>query len=57
MNPALAVALISLLQVGLTQGPGAIKNIMDAWAKVDPTFQDFDALALLATERLAKKGV
>jgi hypothetical protein len=55
MNPALAVALIQLIQVGLTEGPGAIKGIMDAWSKVDPTFEDFDALTMLAADRLAKK--
>ena len=55
MNPAWAVALIQLFQLGLTEGPKAIHTVMDAWQKVDPEFKDFDTLAVMAKDRLAKK--
>lgn len=55
MNPAVALAAISLIQLLITEGPKALHDIMVAWNKVDPTFEDFDALALLALEKINEK--
>ena len=57
MNPALALAIISLTEMLITKGPKALKDTLDAWQKVDPTFEDFDALAALAAQKKLDKEV
>lgn len=43
MDPKVLAAYLLIQQI-IINGPGIINEIQMAWAKVDPTAEDFDAL-------------
>jgi hypothetical protein len=57
MDPATAVAALTIINTLITTLPSGIKafrDIMVAWDKVDPTAEDFEALAILIGSKRPK---
>lgn len=57
MDPQALVLTISLIRLLVTEVPQGIKTVSDillAWQKVDPTFEDFEALAVLIESKRPK---
>lgn len=57
MDPQALVLTISLIRLLVTEVPQGIKTVSDillAWQKVDPTAEDFDALATIIESKRPK---